>query len=128
MNPSVQARCPVCDGTVDVPYILLGAPTACPACGKIVAPELPVGTVYPKTKYEITFRDFLLLVRGRAYRSTVDRLLDRWFGYHMRGEGDSAVVQTRNGEVIDLVGLHRQIQEDPAKQTEIYKAVMALWR
>lgn len=128
MRPSIKARCPVCGGAFEVPYILLGAPTVCPFCGETVVPEIPVGTVYPRTEYELPFRDFQQLLSERAYKSAIGELLARWFDYAIGGEGEATVVCSRAGEAVDLVELHRQIQEDSAKQHEVYKAAMALWR
>jgi len=128
VKPSIQARCPECGGLVEVPYILLGAPTACSSCDKTVVAEVPVGTVYPRTEHEITFRDFQQLLSGSAYRSAIGELLARWFDYEIRGIGETAVVRSRGGVAVDPVKLHRQIQEDSAKQREIYKTAIALWR
>ena len=128
MSPSVEALCPACKGRIEVPYTLLGAPTACPSCGKFVVPEVLVGTIYPITEYEITLGDFQQLVGNSAYRSAVGALLARWFHYRIDGDGDSTIVRSPAGESLDLIELHRQIQEDPTKQRELYRTAMALWR
>ncbi len=111
-----------------MPYILLGAATSCPSCGKRVVPQVPVGTSYPKTDYQITFADFQQLVTTEAYRSSVGGLLLEWYGYRIVGAGDSSAVLSREGENVDLVELHQQIQGDSVKQRALYGAAMALWR
>lgn len=128
MTPIVLARCPNCGRKVEVPYILLGTATSCPSCGETVVPEVPVGTVYPRTNYQISYHDFQQLVAGRAYKPAIGELLARWFDYELSGNGGSSSVRSRDGENIDLVELHMRIQEDPAKQQEIYRIAMALWR
>lgn len=128
MSPTVHARCPACGEMLEVPYILLGAAMVCTSCGRTVVPEVPVGTVYPRTEYAITFRDFQQLVGGSDYGPAIGELLALWFGYEIGGEGEASVVRSRRGEPVDLVELHRRIQADSAKQQEIYRAAMALWR
>lgn len=128
VRASIQACCPACGGMVEIPYILLGAPIVCPSCGKTAVPEVPVGTVYPRTEYEITFRDFQQLLSNSSYRPSIGELLVRWFDYEVRVKGETAVVRSRRGQAVDLLELHPQIQEDSAKQHAIYKTAMAFWR
>ena len=89
VRPSIEAQCPVCGGIIEVPYTLLGAPIACPACDETVVPEVPVATAYPETAYEIIFLDFQQLVREMACRPAISELLARWFDYEISGKGES---------------------------------------
>lgn len=128
MSRYVKAVCPICRTDLKVPFVLLGAPMSCASCGKSIVPAVPVGTIYPRTGYEITFGDFQLLVTTRAYRSAVAKLLARWFDCEIMGDGDATIVRSHQGESLNLVSLHRKIQEDATKQRELYGTAMALWR
>lgn len=123
----VDARCPACGSDLVVPYVMLGAPVECPSCGETVVPTMPVGSAYPKTRYEITYLDFQQLL-GYDYRTDIGELLARWFDYGVTGEEGSTVVLSSQGEPVDLLDLHLRIQQDPAKQRELYRVAMGLWR
>lgn len=128
MKPTVEAVCPLCGARINVPYVLLGAVTACPSCGETAVPHVAVGTSYPRTDYQITFSDFQQLVTTKAYRSSVGELFLEWYGYRIVGDGDSTAVLSRVGENVDLLELHQQIQGDSLKQRALYQVAMALWR
>ncbi len=75
---------------------------------------------------EITFGEFQMLLANAAYRPTVSKLLARWFEYEVAA--DPTVVHTPDGEAVNLLELHREIQADPIKRAELYQAAMTLWR
>ena len=128
MKPEVEVLCPACGTRIDVPYILLGTVTSCPSCGKRVVARVSTGTTYPSTGYQITFADFQQLVTNKAYKASAGDLLFEWYGYRIVGSGDSSSVLSREGENVDLIKLHRQIQGDSVKQSVLYRVAMALWR
>ena len=128
MSGNVKVVCPVCRKEFEVSYVLLGAPISCPGCGETIVPVVPVGAVYPRTEYEMTFSDFRQLVTARAYRSAVAQLVADWFDYELKDYGESTIVKSRDGETLGLLEVHRNIQEDSARQRELYRTAMALWR
>jgi DNA-directed RNA polymerase subunit RPC12/RpoP len=128
MTAIVPAICLNCAKELRIPYTLIGAPVACPSCGKTVIPKVPLGTIYPDTGYETSFKDFISFLRGAAYRKEAKRFFDQWFGFRIRGDGDATNVGPRDGEGIDLLTLHQMIQDDPAKQLDFYRTLQASWR
>lgn len=127
MNSAVETVCPKCNSKLLIEYKLLGASTTCPSCGRRVVPQVPVGTEYPNTEYEITFADFHQLLAQKDYRNAVGELLAQWFGYEITDEGESTVVLSRDGKTVDILDLHLEIQNDSTKQRKLYKTAMALW-
>lgn len=128
MNIQIETRCPLCKSSIDLPYILIGVEMTCSSCGKSIVPEIPIGTAYPQTEYQLTFSDFKQLVTSKGYRGIIGALLSRWFGYKIKNEGEGAIIWAPDGERIDLLELHRAIQDDEAKRHELYNAAAALWR
>ena len=128
MSTTIETQCPECKSKFAVEYLRLGAPLSCPSCGTTIVPEIPIGTEYPRTEYEITFADFRQLLNQSEYRDVVGELLSRWFGCEMAGEGEFAVVISKNRDPIDILDLHLHIQTDSEKQRELYRTAMSLWR
>ncbi len=124
MRPNAETVCPICHSTIYVSYVLLGAISSCPFCDERIVPRVPIGTGYPKTGFQITFRDFQLLVSS----GDVADLLLEWYGYTAIDNGYAWFVKSPKGNKIDLVELHLRIQKDPVKQKSLYRAAMAVWR
>jgi hypothetical protein len=120
--------CQNCAASLDTPYVLLGAATVCPSCGERTIPQVPVGTYYPSTGYEITFADFQRLLSDSDYRLSVAPLLRQWFGYELEVSGDGVRIRSRDGQEIDPLSLHQSIQEDSSQQYTLYQTAMSLWR
>lgn len=126
--PVVSARCPNCQSPVDVEYVWLGAPATCATCGRSAVPFVPVGTILPVTRWELSFDDFTQLLASSAGRTRLSSLLGNWYGYSITGDDKDSVVQSSIGAQIDPVTLHEWIQRDPDKQLELYQMAMDLWR
>ena len=126
--PLVKARCPVCQSSIDVEYVWLGAPTKCGTCGRTEIPIIPVGTVYPVTRWELSFSDFTQLLADQNGRSRINDLLARWYGYTVAGEGRDPTIQSSIGERIEPIALHERIQGNPGNQYALYQLAMDLWR
>lgn len=128
MSTILKAFCPVCQTTIDVPYVLVGATVPCPSCSNRVVPQVALGTSYPETGYQMTFSDFSQLLTNKDSASSVADLLFAWYGHTAVTTGEGTLVKSREGEIVDLVELHQQVQQDSAKQLAVYRAAMALWR
>jgi hypothetical protein len=82
----------------------------------------------PDTGYEITFSDFRRLLADADNETTVAALLREWFGYQLKLVRGSVRIVTRDGAEIDELAVHQRIQNDPSKQSALYRAAMTLWR
>jgi hypothetical protein len=102
--------------------------TVCPSCAQRIRPEVPVGTEYPDTGYGITLEHFRQLLDNGVARPVMSALLDRWYGYEIGSDAGLPTVQTRAGDRVDIMELHREIQGDPTRQRELYGVAMSLWR
>ncbi len=120
----VDVQCPECGHGSRGEYRRLGSDVVCAGCGKTTVPSLPVGGAIPMTGWELTFADFASLVSEPAYRSEIEPLLSAWFGYRVRGTG----LVTSQGEAVDLLSVHLQIQDDEQQQLALYQTAMSLWR
>ena len=130
MSKLVEVNCPSCKVGMKIPYILIGALVKCDSCAAPVVPDVPVGTVYPETGYEITFKDFHQLLTDEAYIKPVMELLRKW--YDLKVEYDpkaDAIRKVSRGQTpVNLLDLHKEIQGDDAKRKALYQTAMSLWR
>ena len=127
-GPTAIAGCPHCAGTLPVPYARLGSTVRCDHCSRYVVAAIPPGGVYPVTGADLHYGDFLQLISDPEYRSAVQPLVSRWFGYTLAGAGADVAVLNDAGEALDPLWLHLRIQEDAARQSELYQTAMSLWR
>lgn len=128
MSRTVKLLCQACHASIEIPYTLIGATTKCPTCGTVTVPEVPIGTRYPHSGYEITFQDFEQLLDNKAYRPSIRKLLRLWYGYKIHAEDQNVQIRSREGNKIDRLVLHNRIQADAMKQQQIYRVSMSLWR
>ncbi|HVG24695.1 MAG TPA: hypothetical protein VND45_11115 [Thermoanaerobaculia bacterium] len=125
---SAPTECPYCKAADQIDYIRLGAPMSCRNCLRDSIARVPEGTSYPITEWHMQYGDFLQLIGDDAYRTTIEPLLVRWFGYALRGtKGETLIVNGAN-EAIDPLWLHLRIQDDAEKQYQLYQTAMSLWR
>ena len=68
MKPLVDVQCPECRYGSRIEYRRLGCDVLCPGCQKKTVPKVPEGGLYPRTRWDLTFADFAMLVQGQAYR------------------------------------------------------------
>ena len=120
--------CQNCGASLDTPYILLGAAAECPSCGESTIPQVPVGTRYPQTGFELKFADFQRLLSDADYVPSLAPLLRQWFGYCLESSGGVTRIRSQSGAEVDPLSLHLSIQEDSSKQYTLYQAAMSLWR
>ena len=123
MLPTVCQRCA---GAMPVRYRWLGAPADCPHCLGTTVPVMKPGKSYPPTGYELSFHDFVELLRSRD--RGVKEFLARWYGYSLDASVDSPRVVNGQAEAIDFAWLHERIQEDVPRRQEIHDIAMSLWR
>jgi len=128
MSVYIEVFCPKCKTKFDIDYILLKAPSTCPSCKKTIIPEVIKGAEYPNTEYEIAFGDFHQLLSYKGYRRVISKLFKQWFDYKIIGVGELMVVQSHNGDEVNLLDLHLRIQKDSTKQLKLYRTAMGLWR
>ena len=107
---------------------MLGSSVECPACGASVIPEVPVGTNYPITSYEITFRDFCQLLTYPPHRPHVLPFLREWFGYDAPLVPGGFSILTADGSAVPPLAVHQRIQSDAQRQYDLYQTAMSLWR
>lgn len=119
--------CQSCGAIIDIPYILLGAAIACDQCRVRTIPKAAPGSRPADTGYAITFADFHQLLLYPGHRPSIARLIRDWFGYEVEAQGDSIRILTRDGNDVDEVALHQQIQGDESKQSALYREAMTLW-
>ena len=124
----VRARCPNCQGPIDISYVMLGAPMTCPTCGRSEIPEVLVGTTLPDTGWELSFADFRQLLGSHEGGTILDGLLRDWYGHSVTADGHHAAIQSSSGQPIDELDVHESVQREPDKQRALYQAAMALWQ
>ena len=90
--------------------------------------HVPVGSVYPNTQWELTFRDFVRLVRDRNSRARVEPLVDAWFGYRIYESDKGVQIVDAGNQPLDLLAVHLAIQDDSPKQRSLYQTAMSQWR
>ena len=125
---SVSVSCPRCASEFQVSYLELGSVETCSSCLHDVVPEVVLGSSIDPTGRELSFRDFLQLLRSPASRESVAPLLRSWFGYSISGESSRPIVFNERSEAIDLLWLHLKVQSNQAHQAELYNTAMNLWR
>lgn len=123
MSPpvTVNTECQHCAWQSVTEYRLVGSIGRCGRCLRKTILSIASGSDLPDTGYELTYRDFLLLVQ----HDSAERLLERWMMHVEQptagfGEDDSA------GDTLLL--LHLAVQSDAKKQYELYQLAMSLWR
>ncbi len=124
----MQTVCQNCGASLDTPYVLLGAATECPSCGESTIPQVPVGTRYPYTGYELTYANFQRLLSDSDYLPSLAPLLRQWFGCCLESSGDVTRIRSPSGAEVDPLSLHLSIQEDSSKQYALYQMAMSFWR
>ena len=128
MPATVKVQCPVCQTLLDLPYRLVGAPMVCATCGHTEVPVVPVGTILPDTGHELTFRDFLQLLRESHGQRALRRRLGELLGHTVVGEGEGLTIRSNTGQVIDPLTVHEQVQDDPVRQRALHGEAQAQWR
>ncbi|MEP7380602.1 MAG: hypothetical protein ABI910_02895 [Gemmatimonadota bacterium] len=124
----MKTACPRCHATLETSFIMLGAQVECPACRVTAVPDVLTGTQYPRTGYEMTFRDFCHLFTDPSNRPHVRPFLQEWYGYDARlVPGGFSFVGKDSVEVPPLA-VHQIIQSDAPRQYALYQAAMNLWR
>jgi hypothetical protein len=124
----IQVECPKCGRRRVVAHRRLGLVMACDGCGRETIPQVPEGTRYPDTGYELTFHDFRQLVAQDTRAAGIRRLLREWFGYRVLRRGGACRVMDGAQANVDLLALHLRIQDDATRQRELYNVAMDLWR
>jgi hypothetical protein len=119
-----QVECPICKAAFSFEYHLLGSQHRCPGCTRWIVPLVPQGGFFPQSGIELQYGDFLQLLPEVEFQA----LVERWFGYSVARDGDSAVIHNAANERIELLWIHRRIQSDQAKAGEMYNLAMTLWR
>ena len=129
-NESLPAAtvCPGCHAPIGTKYILLGVPVVCEACARTVVAKVPEGVPYPRTGYQVTFRDFYRLLADQASLAAVQSLIRNWFGYEVSLIGGNADIRASGGGQVEALDLHLLIQADREKQYDLYQAAMSIWR
>jgi hypothetical protein len=120
--------CPSCRAPITVDYVRLGAVMACPHCGQLTVPQVPVGGSIPATGYQLTYRDFLQLIESADGQTAVSPLLLTWDGISIEPAGADTIVRGADGALVDRLELHLQIQGDEEQQSRLYRTAMSLWR
>jgi hypothetical protein len=82
----------------------------------------------PATGRELSYPDFLRLVREADGRRAVAPLLREWFGCRVTGNGETTQIVDAKRLAVDMLSLHLRIQEDESKQRCLYQIAMTLWR
>jgi len=107
---------------------MLGAAVECPACRESVVPEVLVGTSYPNTGYEITFRNFCQLLTYPPYRPHVLPSIHEWFSYDAPLTPSGFSIVAADGSSVSPLTVHLSIQSAPQRQYALYQTAMSLWR
>jgi hypothetical protein len=128
MSAIVRVECTECGYVSRIEYRRLGCVMSCSRCHRESRPNVPEGSVFPDTGWELTFDDFIQLIQGDSSRATIGPLLKQWFGYRVAGKGKASRVVDAKRALIDLLSLHLQIQRDKPRQRDLYQAAMSLWR
>lgn len=125
----MRVYCDGCLAEFDVPYWRLGAAYPCPACSQAVHLDRQRVRSYESTGYEVTFSDFVSLVSDAYYQDTILPLVRTWFGLERveKEQGDQARFRDEAGNVYDAFEVHARIQNDPARQQQLYNNAMTLW-
>jgi hypothetical protein len=123
----VDTSCQSCGAIIDIPYFLLGAAITCDKCKAHTIPKALPGSRPADTGYEITFADFHRLLLYPGHRPSIARLIREWFGHEVEAHGDSVRILARDGNDVDPLALHRQIQGDESRQSALYREAMTLW-
>lgn len=126
METMLPTVCQSCAGAIPVEYRWLGAPADCPHCLRATIPVMTPGTAYPPTGYELSFGDFLQLLRSGD--RSVRRFLADSYRYSLAASTVGPRVMNERQEVVDIAWLHGRIQEDATRRHEIYAMAMSLWR
>lgn len=125
---SVSVSCPRCALEFQLPYRELGSVMTCSSYLHDVVPDVVIGVSIGANGRELSFRDFLQLVRDPASREAVAPLLRAWFRYSISGESSRPIIFNKRDEAIDLLWLHLKVQSDQTHHAELYNTAMNLWR
>ena len=124
----VDTYCPHCDASLQTPYIMMGVPLGCTGCLETIIPSARLGSTYPDTGCELTYSDFIQLVKTESYRETIGPMLHRWFGVTISNGAEGVLLLNSVGEALDALWLHKEVQSDADRQNTIYNAAMSFWR
>ena len=89
-----------------------------------------------RTGYELTFQDFLRLVRDPYCLPMIAPLLKKWFNYDIVQVGPPAkkngdpetVIRDSAAEDVSKARVHLIIQSDAEMQGTLYRTSQTLWR
>jgi hypothetical protein len=126
----VRVFCANCSAEFEVSYWRSGSAYPCPVCSRATPIDPDHVRAYAPSGYEVTFRDFVRLVTDHEYRGTILPLLREWFGLEIVSSGPGGEVRFRDaeGDVHGAFDVHARIQNDAARQRELYNNAMTLWR
>jgi len=125
----VPTLCPGCMKPLPVLYQELGVTIWCNNCLRLTIPFIPIGAEIPLSGSSITYTDFQQLISDNSARGPVEAALKNWFNFELSGAGrNETLILNQSQEAIDPVWVHRKIQSDKIKQSEIYNIAMSLWR
>lgn len=117
----VEVLCDHCSFRFLSGYRLIGTTAPCRRCSRSTVVSVVAGAALPYTGYEITFNDFMQLVRNE---SSPQHLLAGWTRDLEKHRIDLTLTNTTS----DWLAIHLLIQNDPEKQYELYQMAMSLWR
>ena len=121
--------CKSCNSKIGVQYKHLGLDIKCPKCSSIQKIGIENFNRVKNTGYEITFRDFLRLIKDKKNNKEINTLIEKRLKYSVTELDDmkTAFINKEN-ELIPYEFLHLSIQNDKKTQKTLYQIAMSIWR
>lgn len=124
MKPNIIIHCEQCYQKITTNYYLVGSIIDCPFCSYNT--PVIIHKYIEGTGIEITFNNFVHLITYQPYREVIIPIINKWF---KTKELNNEILFLNEDDIeLDVIEIHKIIQNNKAYQSRIYNEAMTLWR